>query len=77
MGTAALVLGLLAALTGWIPIVGIVAWPLSILGLAFGITGIRRASRSEATDRAQAIAGTVLAGLGLIFCLIYVAVFAA
>ncbi|QUH00064.1 hypothetical protein HUO13_03875 [Saccharopolyspora erythraea] len=75
-GTTALILGICAAATGWIPLIGIVAWPLSILGLIFGVLGIVRASKGQATNKGQAVTGTVLAVLGLVFCIIYVAAIA-
>ncbi len=73
MGTAGFVLGLLAALLALVPIIGVVAWPLSILGLVFGIIGIARVAKRVATNKAMSIAGTVLAALGLVLCIGWVA----
>ena len=56
MGTAALVLGIIAAVTfftGW----GVI---LGILAIIFGGVGMGRASRGEATNRGMAVAGLVL-----------------
>jgi hypothetical protein len=36
MGTAALVLGILAIVLAFIPIVGFVSYPLAVLGIIFG-----------------------------------------
>lgn len=77
MGTAGFVLGLLAALFSTIPIVGVIGWPLSILGLVFGILGIARARKGEATNKGLAIAGTVLASIGLVLCIAWTAAFGA
>lgn len=77
MGTASFVLGLLAALFSMIPIIGVIGWPLSILGLVFGILGIARARKGEATNKGLAIAGTVLASIGLVLCMAWTAAFGA
>lgn len=62
--TAAFVLGLLAALFAMIPLIGVIAWPPSILGLVFGLVGIARARNGVATNKGLSIAGTVLAAIG-------------
>lgn len=73
MGTAAFVLGLLAALFAMIPLIGVIAWPLSILGLVFGLVGISRTRKGVATNKGLSIAGTVLAAIGLVLCITWVA----
>lgn len=73
MGTAGFVLGLLAAIFALIPIIGVIAWPLSILGLVFGIVGISRARRGVANNKGLAVAGTVLAAIALVLCLAWTA----
>lgn len=73
LGTAGFVLGLLAALFALIPIVGVIAWPLAILGLVFGIVGIGRARRGAATNKGLSVAGTVLAAVALVICVAWVA----
>ncbi|MBO4236991.1 DUF4190 domain-containing protein [Pseudonocardia alni] len=76
MGTAALVLGILGALFSLIPIVGVIAWPMVLIGLALGIAGVLRAQAGRADNKGVAIAGTVLSAFGLVFCLIYTVAFA-
>ena len=49
---------------------------MAILGLVFGIIGINRARKGEATNKGLAIAGTVLAAIGLVICVIWVATLA-
>lgn len=71
-GTTGFVLGLLSVLFAWIPIIGLIAWPLAILGLIFGILGIRRASHGVATNRGLSIAGAVLAAIGLVICIAWI-----
>lgn len=63
MATAALVLGLLALITSFTVIGGVV---LGLLALIFGIVGLRRASRGLALGRGRAIAGIILGLLGIL-----------
>lgn len=77
MGTAALVLGIVGVLFSLVPIIGIIAWPMVIIGLGLGIAGILQARQGRADNKGVAIAGTVLSAFGLLFCLMYTAVFAA
>lgn len=77
LGTAGLVLGIIGLVFAFIPIVGIIAWPLVLLGLIFGIVGAVRASRGQATNRGVAIGGIVCSGLGLVICFVWASLFAA
>lgn len=62
LGTTALVLGILAVLFAFIPIVGMFfAIPLGILALIFGGVGVFRAFRGKASNKGVAISGTTLA----------------
>lgn len=74
-GVTSLVLGIVGAVFSLIPIIGVIAWPLVILGLIFGILGIVRASKGAATNRGVAIAGTALSAVGLLICMVWVASF--
>lgn len=74
-GTAALVLGIVGVVFAVIPIVGVIAWPLVILGLIFGVLGILRAGKGEATNKGMAITGTALSGVGLLVCLCWTIAF--
>lgn len=61
LGTAALVLGIVAAVFSFIPVVGIfLAIPLGILALIFGGIGMFRAFRGSASNKGVAISGTAL-----------------
>lgn len=73
MGTAGFVLGLLAAIFSVIPIVGVVAWPLLLVGAPLSSVGIARGGRGVATNRGLAIAGLVLSLVALVFCIVWVA----
>ncbi|MHA6618557.1 hypothetical protein [Pseudonocardia sp. DLS-67] len=76
-GTAAFVLGLLGLLFSFIPLIGIIAWPLVLLGLIFGAIGLSRARDNRATNKGLAVAGLVCALVGLGICILYAALFTA
>lgn len=76
-GTTALVLGIIGVVFAVVPVVGVIAWPLVILGLIFGVLGILRASKGEANNKSMAITGTALSGVGLLLCLLWTVVFGA
>jgi hypothetical protein len=76
LGTAGFVLGLVGLLLSFIPFIGVVAWPLVIVGLVLSVVGIVRASSGKATNRGLAIAGAILSVIGLVVCIAY-AMFAA
>ncbi len=76
-GTAAFVLGLLGLLFSFIPIIGIIAWPLVLLALVFAAIGLAKAKSNRATNRGLTIAGLVCALLGLLICIVYAAAFSA
>jgi hypothetical protein len=76
-GTAAFVLGLLGLLFSFIPIIGVIAWPLVLLALVFGGIGIAKAGSGRATNRGLAIAGLACAAFGLLICIAYAAAFSA
>lgn len=68
MGTAALVLGILAIVFCWTAIGGII---LGVLAIIFAIIGIRRAGQRIATNKGSAIAGLVTGIVGLIIAIIF------
>jgi hypothetical protein len=71
-GTAALVLGIVGLVLSFIPFIGILAWPLVIIGLILGVVGIVRAGRGVANNRGVAIAGVACSAGGLIVCFAWV-----
>lgn len=77
LGTTALVLGIVGTLFAMIPLVGVIAWPMVILGLIFGLIGIQRVRSGSATNKGVTIAGTVLSGVGLALCIVWAAAFGA
>jgi hypothetical protein len=76
-GVAAFVLGLLGLLFSFIPIIGIIAWPLVLLALVFAALGLSRANAGRATNKGLTIAGLVCALFGLAICILYAAIFSA
>jgi hypothetical protein len=68
MGTAALVLGILAIVLCWTAVGGII---LGVLAVIFGILGIRRAGQRIATNKGMAISGLVTGIVGLIIGVIF------
>jgi hypothetical protein len=74
-GTAGFVLGLIGLIFSPIPIIGVVAWPLVIVGLVLSLIGFHRAHKGRATNRGLAVAGIVLSVIGLVICILWVAAF--
>ena len=69
MGTTALVLGIIALVTCWTVIGGVV---LGALAIGLGIGGRGRANRGEATNRGSATAGIVTGAIGLVLAIVLV-----
>jgi Flp pilus assembly pilin Flp len=70
IGTAALVVGVVALLTSWLILGGL----LGIVAVILGVIGLGRVKRREASNRGSAIAGVVL---GVLSALVAVAIIAA
>jgi hypothetical protein len=70
LGIAALILGVLAILSGWFLIGGL----FGIVAIILGIIGSRRAKRGEATNRGMAITGIVLGVLGVLSAIVVFAI---
>ena len=64
LAVASLVLGILSLFFVWIPLVGMISWVLSILGLVFGVIALGRLE-----GRGIAIAGAICSGIGLLACI--------
>jgi hypothetical protein len=71
LGTAALVLGIVAIPGILTVVLGVL---LGLLALIFGIIGRKRAARREATNGGAALAGAILGGVALAISIILVAV---
>jgi len=66
LGIAAVILGILAFLICWIPLVGLLGLPLSGLGLLLGIGGIVLAALRKGSGLGFPIAGTAICALAMI-----------
>lgn len=75
LGTTGFILGLIGLIFSPIPFIGVVAWPLVILGLIFAAVGLHRVSKGKATNKGLSIAGIVTSIVGLIVCIVWVVVF--
>ena len=74
LGTTGFVLGLIGLLFSFIPVIGVIAWPLVILGIIFSAIGISKASKGRATNKGLAIAGLVVSIIGIVMCVLWAAV---
>ena len=72
---ASLVLGILAVLFCWILFIGVIAWPLLIIGGVLGIAAFGRTRTGEADGHGLAVAGVVCCGVALAVCLFYLVPF--
>lgn len=75
LGTSGFVLGLIGLLFSFIPLIGVIAWPLVILGIIFSAIGLSRTIKGAATNKGLSIAGLVLSILGLVMCVVMAAAF--
>ncbi|WP_329046354.1 DUF4190 domain-containing protein [Amycolatopsis sp. NBC_01488] len=74
LGTAGFVVGLVGLVLSPIPIAGVGAWPLVVLGLMLSAVGVARARAGKATNRGLAIAGVVVSVLGLVVSVVWAVV---
>ncbi|MFH8975300.1 DUF4190 domain-containing protein [Streptomyces sp. NPDC017890] len=74
MGTAAMVLGILACCL--FCMYGVVSLVLGILAVVFGVKGRRRAERGEANNHGQAQAGFVMGIVGIVLGIVVIALIA-
>ncbi len=71
MGVTALVLGIVGLVFSFIPVIGVIAWPLVILGVIFGGVGISKAGQVPGMPKGTAIAGLTCSLVGLVICLVW------
>jgi hypothetical protein len=64
------VLGILAILLAFVPILGFVAYPLAILGIIFGLVAVRRVAKQLANNRGVSVAGLVTSLVGLVLVIV-------
>lgn len=68
-------LGLVGLLFSFVPLIGVIAWPLVILGLIFGIIGVVRVRNGAATNKGLSIAGIAVSAIGLVVCVLWAVAF--
>lgn len=74
MGVAALVLGIISIVIGFIPVIGAIAFVPAIVGLILGIVDIVKKNK-EKQPKGMSIAGTVLSSIAIVFILFWISIF--
>lgn len=64
MGIASLVLGIVAILICWIPIIGVISFVLTIVGLILGIIEITRKDKTQ-EQKGIGIAGVIICAIAI------------
>ncbi|HEV2779765.1 MAG TPA: hypothetical protein VGX25_10235 [Actinophytocola sp.] len=70
---AGFVCGLIGLIFSVIPIIGVIAWPLVIIGIVLSAVGLNYASNGKANNKGIAIAGLAVSVVGLFICILWVA----
>ncbi|MGH3761817.1 DUF4190 domain-containing protein [Actinophytocola sp.] len=71
MAIASMVLGIVGLVFSFVPIIGVIAWPLVILGVVFGGIALNQANRVPGSPTGMAIAGLTCSIIGLVICFIW------
>lgn len=74
LGVTGFVLGVIGLVLSFIPLIGVVAWPLVILGIIFSSVGISKAVKKNASGKGLSIAGVVVSIIGLVICILWTVV---
>jgi hypothetical protein len=74
VATAGFVWALVGAVLSLVPIIGVIAWVASPVGLVLSVVALGLATRREGAGRGLAIAGTVLGVVGLVLCVVWASV---
>lgn len=74
MGVAALVLGIISIIIGFIPVIGAIAFIPAIVGLILGIVDIVKKNKEKA-PKGMSIAGTVLSAIAIVFIIFWISIF--
>ncbi|MCD2191459.1 hypothetical protein [Actinomycetospora soli] len=74
LATAGLVVGIIAAVLSFVPVLGTVSWVLAPIALVLSVVGLVKAKRAR-NGRGKSIAGIVLSVVALFMCILYTAVF--
>lgn len=76
MGVAALILGIVSTIFGFVPFCGIIAFVPAVVGLILGIIDIVQKSKKN-EPRGMAIAGVILTGIAIIVISLWTFIFSA
>lgn len=71
MGIAALVLGIISIILGFIPLIGAIAFVPAIVGLVLGIVDIVNKNKKK-EPKGMSIAGTVLSAIAIVFIIFWI-----
>lgn len=74
MGIAALILGIISIIVGFVPLCGAIAYFPAIVGLVLGIVDIVLKSKKN-ESKGMGIAGTVLSAIALVIITLWIFVF--
>lgn len=74
-GVAALVLGIVGTFFAFIPIIGVIAWPIVIVGVVLGAVGLHQVMRGTASNKGVTITGLALSSFGLVLCFLWTVFF--
>ena len=75
MGLAAMIIGIVAVVLGFIPVCGMIALLPAIVGLILGIVDVSRKSKQQ--PKGKGLAGIILNAAAIIVILLWTLVFAA
>jgi hypothetical protein len=73
LGVAGFVCGLIGLLFSFMPVIGVIAWPLVIIGVVLSGVGLSYANSGKANNKGLAVAGLCVSILGLFVCFLWVA----
>ena len=76
MGLAAMIIGIVAVVLGFIPVCGMIALLPAIVGLILGIVDVSRKSKQQ-QPKGKGLAGIILNAAAIIVILLWTLVFAA
>ena len=68
MAVAAFITSAAAVVTGWVPFLFVLAACSAVVAIVFGIAGLKASRRNDGYGRGFAIAGLILAPIGLAIC---------
>ncbi|MTD54885.1 DUF4190 domain-containing protein [Amycolatopsis pithecellobii] len=77
LGVSGMVLGIVALVFSFVPVIGVIAWPLSIVGTVLSGVGINYVRTGRADNKGVAIAGLTTSVIALVVCILWVTVFVA